>query len=161
MQPDWAFAHLGYGVILIPAEGEVIVLEFNELLRRIANETALADDLVIGRVFTDGKRKRVGDLRIFELVRSGTVNLERLPASEVNGVLATGMRARNILRSLEGEPTLADDPDYETLLRAAQSPLAVQRAKELLRSAAPARLTPSDELLRSASPESSPESNAN
>lgn len=155
IEPDWAFSKRGYGVIVLHADAAPIVLEFNELLRRIADGRVEAEDSVVARVFTDGKRRRAGDLRVFALVRSGAVRTDDLPRRAPEGVLAKGAAARALLRAIEGAPAA----DAEALLRAAAAPLAAGPALTLLRAAAEA-LTgdPPEELLRPLPGESPPSS---
>ena len=100
MLHDWAFAQKGQGLIVETARG-LIVLEFNEFLGRIASGQITADDVVISHVMTDGHRRRVGDLVLYSQVRSGFVRTEKLPRRVPGGVLATGLAAREHLRTVE------------------------------------------------------------
>jgi hypothetical protein len=156
MQPDWAFAHYGNGVVVLHTNGTVIVLEFNEFLGRIASGVIGPEDWTVGRIFTDGQRRRVGDLRVYTLVRSGNVRTEDLPRRVPDGVLATGLAAREFLAALEGVPCASSDPNFETLLRAANAPLALHLARELLRAPLTSSSMPPGELLRTAGIRESP-----
>lgn len=98
---DWAFAQRGYGVIVMKPDESVEALEFNEFVRRVENGRVSADDMVVSSVLTDGERRRVGDMRLYALIRSGRVPVHRLPQREQNGVIATGSEAERILRSAE------------------------------------------------------------
>jgi hypothetical protein len=141
---DWAFAQRGYGIVVLPTRGSLLVVEFNELLKRIASGAIQAEDRVISRVFTDGKRLRVGDLRVYGMVRSGEVPTADLPCRVPNGVLASGAKARALLRAIENGDDSEAAPN-DTLLRAVSPPL----PDEMLR-AVKAALSPvsSEELLR-------------
>ena len=153
IEPDWAFSKRGYGVIVLHADAAPIVLEFNELLRRIADGRVEAEDRIVARVFTDGKRRRVGDLRLFTLVRSGEVRTNDLPRRAPDGVLARGVAARALLQAIEGGPPA----DVETLLRATVPPAATGLARNHLRAAAEALMgDPPDELLRPLPGENAP-----
>src|SRR5690242_2122373 len=99
---DRAFAPREYGVIVLQSNDEtVLALEFNEFLGRIASGAVQAEDIVVGRVFTDGRRKRVGALRLYAMIRSGAVPTEDLPRRAPGGVLAAGQAARTMLRAIE------------------------------------------------------------
>lgn len=101
MSFDWGFAGRRSGIVVLGDDGTVIVLEFNEFLRRIASRAIGEEDRIVSGVFTDGLRRRVGDLRLFGLIRSGTVETETLPPSMTGGVLARGAEALAILRQVE------------------------------------------------------------
>src|SRR5262249_39359692 len=143
MFADWAFARHGCGVFVLQSEGQVTVFEFNEFLRRIAQGAIQAHDIVVGAVFTDGLRRRAGELHLFEMVRSGAVRTDDLPRRRAEGVLATGEAARALLRAVEKRPMRNAD----TLLRPALLPFG--QPQEMLRAAA-ADLTsePPEELPR-------------
>jgi len=149
---DWAFAQRGYGVFALQSEGQVVVLEYNEFLRRIASGAIGPDDSVFSRVYTDGWRRRVGDLRIFAMIRSGNVRTDDLPLRTPNGVLASGDTARALLDALEterGGP--APNLEEQTLLRASPGIEAEREALELLHPAVSDSLAVSkEESLRSA-----------
>jgi hypothetical protein len=143
MFADWAFARHGCGVIVLQPGDRVTVLEFNEFLRRIAEEAIQAEDFVVGPVFTDGFRRRAGELRLFEMVRSGAIRTDDLPRRMPGGVLATGEAARALLRAVEKQPYA----DADTLLRAAALPVGLPQ--EMLRAAAAALTSePPEELPR-------------
>lgn len=133
MKPDWALAKYGFGIIVLQANA-ITVLEFNEFLGRIAEGRIQANDVIVASVFTDGKRRRVGDLKIYAMVRSGELRTDDLPRRVPGGVLATGAAARALLHAIE-----ANGPgDAETLVRAAAAPLPAAVPLELLRAAAAA-----------------------
>lgn len=147
MFSDWAFAQRGYGVLVIQTDGTVILVEFNEFLRRIANQSVQAEDFVISAVFTDGKRRRVGDLRLFGMVLSGQVATEKLPIRSENGILAEGAQARAVLHSWEG----TSDRNAETLLRPASAP-EIETADLLRPVSSSASSIPPEQLPRPAEP---------
>jgi hypothetical protein len=161
MLNDWAFAQRGSGVFILSVRGDVIVLEFNEFLGRIADGRIQDEDVVLSRVFTDGRRCRVGSLHVFALVRSGQVRTDDLPRREAGGVLATGEQARALLRQLEAEISPGErkaHPEAEFLLRASTAPMGALES-ELLRAAeAIPSSTPPEELPRPAGfPQERPE----
>ncbi|HZT43153.1 MAG TPA: hypothetical protein VFA07_13370 [Chthonomonadaceae bacterium] len=131
MKPDWALAKRGYGVIVLQASA-VTVLEFNEFLGRIAHGHIQANDVVVTSVFTDGKRRRVGDLKLYAMARSGELRTEDLPRRVPGGVLATGEAARALLRAIEARIP----GDAETLMRTASAPQPAAVPLEMLRAAA-------------------------
>ncbi|HLV81559.1 MAG TPA: hypothetical protein VKT32_14830 [Chthonomonadaceae bacterium] len=133
MIPDWALAKHGYGVIVLQSDS-ITVLEFNEFLGRIADGRIEAQDVIVASVFTDGKRRLVGDLKVYAMARSGELRTDDLPRRVLGGVLATGEAARALLRAVEG----SDPGDAETLMRAASAPLSAAVPLELLRAAASA-----------------------
>lgn len=96
---DGLFARRGHGLIILKASAAPIVLEFNEFLKRIASGEIAAEDMVVASVFTDGERRRVGDLRVFEMVRSGLLKTETLPIRTPQGILATGESVHDHLES--------------------------------------------------------------
>ncbi len=101
MLQDWAFAQRGQGLIVQTVRGDIIVLEFNEFLGRIASGQIVAEDTVISHVMTDGQRRRVGDLRLYFQVRRGDIHTENLPRRVPGGVLAIGQEARERLLTVE------------------------------------------------------------
>ncbi len=151
------------GVFVLDERGEVVALEYNELLRRIASGIICADDIVVARILTDGRRRRAGDLRVFQPVRSGTIRADDLPRYFPQGVLAEGENARSLLQAMEGElqrgrpvePASASRKEACQLLRAAAPP--VLSGAFLLRvAAAPFSDTPPDQLPRPAAPPEAP-----
>jgi len=88
MLQDWAFAQKGQGITVHSLRGDVIVLEFNEFLGRIASGHVGPDDVIVSEVMTDGEPRRVGDLKLYAQVTSGQVQTENLPRRVAGGVLA-------------------------------------------------------------------------
>ena len=88
MLQDWAFAQKGQGITVYSQRGDIIVLEFNEFLGRIASGHIGPDDVIISQVMTDGAPRRVGDLKLYAQVISGQVQTENLPRRVAGGVLA-------------------------------------------------------------------------
>jgi hypothetical protein len=137
---DWAFARRGSGIAVIQGD-EVIVLELNELLRRMASSAVGKNDVVVSSVMTNGRRIRVGDLKLFALVRTGALDTGKLPPRDNGGVLATGASALGRLRQIEEAlPNRRQESEY--LLRAARGGATPRPASELLRAAISRRLRP-------------------
>jgi len=88
MLQDWAFAQKGQGITVYSQRGDIIVLEFNEFLGRIASGHIGPDDVIISQVMTDGAPRRVGDLKLYAQVISGQIQTENLPRRVAGGVLA-------------------------------------------------------------------------
>ena len=88
MLQDWAFAQKGQGITVHSLRGNVIVLEFNEFLGRIASGHIGPDDVIVSEVMTDGEPRRVGDLKLYSQVISGHVQTANLPRRVAGGVLA-------------------------------------------------------------------------
>jgi len=88
MLQDWAFAQKGQGITVYSQRGDIIVLEFNEFLGRIASGHIGPDDVIVSEVMTDGAPRRVGDLKLYAQVISGQVQTENLPRRVADGVLA-------------------------------------------------------------------------
>ena len=131
------------GVFVIRPDGTVILLEFNAFLQRVAGGEVQENDVVAAKVYTDGQRRRAGELRLFARVKSGAIRTDDLPLHTPQGVLAEGAQAQSLLNALETH----SNPDFETLLRAA-APTAALSA-EMLRAVLPAVSPVSDvELLR-------------
>ncbi len=151
MLPDWAFAQRGSGVIVLQPDATVTVLEYYEFLGRIADGRVRAEDQLVSALLTDGRRRRVGDLRVYAMVRSGEVRTEDLPPRVPNGVLATGAAAKRLLRAIERP--WESEKESETLLRAVLGPVPAEPPGEMLRTvaASPSNL-PADQLLHSAEP---------
>lgn len=100
MQQDWAFAQQGHGVTVQTVRGDVIVLEFNEFLGRMASGLIGPDDVVASQVMTDGVQRRVGDLKLYAQVVSGQVRTEDLPRRVPGGVLATGLEIEDEVQAV-------------------------------------------------------------
>ncbi len=96
-----------------------VVLEFNAFLKWIGSGTIHADSLVAARVYTDGKRRRAGDLVVFKRVVSGEIGTENLRVGERDGILATGEEAEVYYRCIEEERS--EDDESQVLLRAASA----------------------------------------
>lgn len=122
------------GIAVVEPSG-VIVLEFNEFLKRMACGVIRADTGIVGKILTGGYRKAASDLRLYSLVRSGQVATEDLPLRVTDGVLATGAEARAFLRAIERVrgPYLDARSDFGTLLRAVLTPVSHLFPAEMLR----------------------------
>ena len=120
------------GVFVIRPDGTVMLLEFNAFLQRVASGEVQENDVVAAKVYTDGQRRRAGDLRLFARVKSGAMRTDDLPLHTPQGILAEGAQAQSLLNALEAR----SNPDFETLLRAA-APTAA-RSAEMLRAVLPA-----------------------
>jgi hypothetical protein len=119
---DWALAKRAEGVLVLPAQNDreaVVVLEFNEFLIRIARETIQADDSVVSPIFTEGRRRRVGDLRLYGMVRSGQVRTENMPLRYPDGLIAAGSAALALLPQYETDTSPDLTSPGATLLRPA------------------------------------------
>jgi hypothetical protein len=156
MDEDWALARSGSGVLVRHAEdGSVVALEFNAFLRAIAAGTVREEDLVLSRVYTDGRIRRVGGLRMFLKVQSGEVQTGDLPIRTPGGVLLDGARAARIWRRLAGDRRRSQEAGE--LLRPAIDPVGQVEDELLLRPAVPDGAVAGDNLLRPAATEA-PES---
>ena len=115
---DWAFAQFGQGIVVMQAKRSPFVLEYNELLRWVAEGRIQAEDTVLSAILTNGKRQRAGDLRIFEAVRRGAIPTSDLPRRTSNGILAIGQLARDYLDLMEQ----SKGSERKELLRASDAP---------------------------------------
>lgn len=154
---DWAFAQQGYGVYVISERGDVIVLEYNEFLGRIAEGRVLGSDTALSRVFTRGQCVQVDSLRVYAMVISGEVRTDDLPRRVPGGVLASGDIAKALLAHLEEQihPRRAlSDPQAAILLRPAAAPATeISPEQILLRPVvSPPEETPPQEMLRAIQP---------
>lgn len=103
MLQDWALAQKGQGITVQSVRGDVIVLEFNEFLGRIASGRISPDDIATSQVMTDGLPRRVGDLKLYAQVTSGQVQTAELPRREPGGVLAFSPSVSDPLQPLQSE----------------------------------------------------------
>lgn len=86
---DSLFARRGCGIIVLRTGETPLILEFNEFLKRIARNHIRPDDQVVSSVFTDGRLRLVGDLRVYEMVKSGMLETSDLPIRTPNGVITS------------------------------------------------------------------------
>src|SRR5690349_15372686 len=89
------------GIVVLAVGAAPVVLEFNEFLDRIARGLVRDEDIVVAGIFTGGKRRRAGDLRLFAMIRSGAVRTEDLPRRVPDGVLASGEAATAFLQAID------------------------------------------------------------
>lgn len=143
---EWA----SNGVYVRSPDGDLsksLVLEFNAFLKWIAEGRIDADSTVLSRVYTNGERKRAGDLKLFQRILSGEIHTETLLFGEEDGVTSRGRDAEVFRKSIEGESAEeAESFDAKTLLRAASATGVL--AGELLRAGHAVSITSPSELLR-------------
>ena len=140
------------GVYVRSPDGDLsksLVLEFNAFLKWIAEGRIDADAMVLSRAYTNGERKRAGDLKLFQRILSGEIHTETLSygEEESHGVTLKGRDAEAFRKSIEGDVAEeAESFDARTLLRAAS--VTGVLAGELLRAVHAVSITPPSELLR-------------
>ena len=88
-------------------QSNVCMMEFNEFLRRIAAGAVRETDMIFSEMYTYGQRKKVSELRVFQLIRAGKLSTERLVLQSETGVLAEGVVARELLQLRENRLSMS------------------------------------------------------